>query len=157
MHVIQTLLDLIDGAPTPDGVNTGSITKMGFTTHHRVLPDEVDNGIFVHQVTGQPSNPKWLVDYPSVSVMIRSTEEKYQAALVVANMINDLMLGNTGIDLLADSGRITSITQQGSLNDLGRDPADPKSRHILTLNYKLIVEPNKSALSRRESLQKEKL
>ncbi len=116
-----------------------------------ITPDE-EKVITVTQYEGRAPNPKWLVDYPNIQVMVRLPSNQHEEGMEVCTIIRDILLGHPGIDLPDDKGRIISITAGSGITDLGRDEQDPKNRHMFSLDFRLIVEPTKTTHSNRESL-----
>ncbi len=112
-------------------------------------PNTVNN-ILVCSTQGKSDNPKWLVDYPGITIMVAADPSLYDEAYKKAKAIDEVLLGIRGIKYGKDSAScITSITQFTPLIDLGRDRIEEDQRCRFTLNYSLIVEPAPSPLSSR--------
>jgi hypothetical protein len=100
-------------------------------------PDNLDTVITLYDSGGEDPNPKWLLNYPSVQIMIRGTENGYQAMFTKAQAVVDALLGYPSTDF-ADQ-RLVSTRQIGGLGFLGYDE---KKRPRITTNWSLITEPN---------------
>lgn len=109
-----------------------------------VMPTEPDNIIVITDTVGLPANPKWLIDFPTLQVMVRGNANGYLDTYNEAKAVKDLLLGITSFDLLGD--RWDSVTLNGDLGFIGRDDA---MRPIFTMNFALIIEPQVVAESNR--------
>lgn len=99
-------------------------------------PDLPDSCITIYQHGGGTPNPKWLVDYPSVQVMVRGGLNGYQAAYAKAVVIKNTLLGLPSQDLNGD--RWVAVNMVGDINSIGQDE---KQRPMFSLNFRLIIEP----------------
>lgn len=108
------------------------------------LPDTL---ICCRQTGGQTPNPKWLLDYPSVQVIVRGNANGYADAFTKATAVKDVLLGLPSQDLNGD--RWVQINGLGDIVDIG---VDEKKRPRLAVNFSLILEPAASALTNRQPL-----
>lgn len=108
-------------------------------------PDKPDALVTVYDTGGDTPNPKWLLNFPSVQVMVRGTEGGYQTMFAKAQDVVNALLGYPSTDF-ADQ-RLVSVRQIGGISFLGYDE---KRRPRLSTNWTLITEPNSGTY--RESL-----
>jgi len=109
------------------------------------LPDRPNNCIALFDGGGLAPDPKWLLDFPDVNILIRAA--RYEAAYFKAKQVQDALLGVDSQDLLGD--RLVSVTQIGNTSFVGRDDKD---RPTFSITLRLIIEPGASALTNREPL-----
>jgi hypothetical protein len=109
------------------------------------LPDQPNTVIALFDSGGLASDPKWLLDFPDVSVLVRATE--YDAAYDLAKAVKDTLLGVFSRTMGSD--RLVSVTQIGNNAFTGRDSKD---RPIFSLTFRIIIEPGTSDLTNREPL-----
>jgi hypothetical protein len=100
------------------------------------LPRTPDACVSVMQTGGKDSNPKWLLDYPSMQVMVRGAKNDYQGAYAKAVAVKDALIGYPSQDVNGD--RWVQVNQLGDLMSLGFDEED---RAMFSLNWSLIIEP----------------
>jgi hypothetical protein len=93
-------------------------------------------------------NPKWLLEYPHVQVLVRGAPDGYSAAYAKAKAVKDALLGIDPVDVTG-VGRIDGITMIADIIPL---QYDEKDRPQFTLNFRLIFEPATAAGSSRETL-----
>jgi len=114
------------------------------------MPDDTssaDTAIALINSGGRPPNPKWLLDYPSVQVMVRGTSGGYRDAWDKAAEVQDALLGIPSQDVT--DGRLVSATAIGHINAIG---CNGSNRPLFTVNFQLIVQPTASALTHRQAL-----
>lgn len=109
------------------------------------LPAEPDNAIAIYDTGGQAPDPKWLLDYPNVVIMVRA--KTYPDASAKMRHIRSKLLGLASQDINSD--RWVSLSQQGDIVDAGHDEKD---RNLLTATFRLIIEPAGDAYTNREPL-----
>lgn len=109
--------------------------------------DQPDNVTFVISRPGSPPNPRYLIDFPSIQVIVRGNEDSYVAARTLAVKAKDILLGLPSQDLNGD--RWVAINMIGDMAYVG---ADPKQRHMFSINFALIIEPAASGDTNREPL-----
>lgn len=108
---------------------------------------DVDELITIVDTGGLPSNPKWLLDFPTVQVLVRGGANNYLNTWRVAKAVKDLCLGLTSTDINGD--RYVSITQLSDLAFIGRDD---NNRPTFSMNFSLIIEPQTNAQTNRTAL-----
>jgi len=111
------------------------------------MPDKPDNVITIYDTGGQAPNPKWLLDFPTLQVMVRGAVGTYLATFIEAKAVKDILLGTPSQNLNSD--RWVSITQNGDLGFLGRDEDE---RPLFSVNFALIIEPQTVTNSHRLAL-----
>ncbi len=106
------------------------------------LPDEPtapNSCIALFDTGGLAPNPKWLLDYPDVVIMVRA--QAYSDARQKIKDCRDALLGLTSQTINGD--RWDSVTAIGNFVFTGRDVKD---RCVFTQTLRLIVEPAASSL-----------
>ena len=111
------------------------------------MPDSPDKVISINDTGGLDPNPKWLLDYPTLQVLVRGSTNGYLDTFAEAKAVKDLLLGITSTDISGD--RWVSITQNGDLGYIGRDS---DMRPLFSVNFALIIEPQVVANSNRLAL-----
>lgn len=111
------------------------------------LKPSPDAQVSVQDTPGQTPNPKWLVDFPTIQVLIRGAPDGYDAAWEKGLAIKNKLLGTDPIDLTAS--RWDGVTGLGDLMFLKNDE---NSRPLLAVNFRIIREPVSAPGSARESL-----
>ncbi len=111
------------------------------------LFDSPDTLVVIKESGGQPPNPAWLIDFPSVQIIIRGNEKGYQAARTQARKVKDELLGLPSQDLNGD--RWVAINMISDIADIGRDE---KKRPMWSINFGLIIEPAATAETNRLAL-----
>lgn len=122
-------------------------TSSNWPIHVFMMPNTPDEAIVIKDTGGPGDDPKWLLDFSRIQVMVRGNENGYQAAYQKAKDIKDVLLGLPSQDLNGD--RWVSVTSGGGILPLGLD--DTK-RPLISVNFQLIIEPGTSALTNREPL-----
>lgn len=110
-----------------------------WSLHLSKMPDtgSPDNVIGFFDTGGTASNPKWLIDYPSVQVRVRAGRGDYREAWAKARAVKDALLGLPSQDV--DDKRLVAVNMIGDIAFLGYDKRD---RPQFSLNFALITEPN---------------
>lgn len=103
--------------------------------------------ISVVDTPGQTPNPKWLVDFPTIQVMVRGTVGGYAAAWTKAEAIKNKLLGTDPIN--HSSSRWDGVTGLGDIMFLRNDE---NNRPLIAVNFRIIREPVSTPGSARESL-----
>lgn len=106
--------------------------------------EEPDNCITIRQTGGTTPNPKWLLDYPSIQVIVRSGPNGFRDAWNKAQSVKNVLLGLPSQDLNGD--RWVQVNMMGDVSDIGQDE---KRRPRVSVNFRLIIEPAASADSHR--------
>ncbi len=112
------------------------------------MPDTPDRVIMLTDTGGIEPNPKWLLDFPTVQVMIRGNANGYLDTFREAKAVKDLLLGIDSFTS-ADGDRWVSLTQNGDMAFIGRDDG---MRPLFTINIAIILEPQVVANSNRLAL-----
>lgn len=100
------------------------------------LPTAPDTAIAITSSSGSPSNPKYLIDYPSVQVLVRGAKNGYEAAYDKALAVQNALLGLPSQTVNGDLW--VQVNQIGSITEMG---FDDNNRPLLSVNFALIVEP----------------
>ena len=120
----------------------------GWQTEIGAMPANPDKIIMITDTGGRTPNPKWLLDYPTVQVMIRGIVSGYLVTAREGKAVKDLILG---IDAFTTSegDRWVSATMNGDLGFIGRDE---EMRPMFSVNFALIIEPQVVGNSNRLAL-----
>lgn len=105
--------------------------KVGF------MPDAPDALVCMMDTGGQNPNPRWGVDFVMVQALIRGGINDYGAAWIQARKVRDYLLGFESSDV-ATGDRIDSIIVVGDIATMGNDT---KERPLLSINFRVIIEP----------------
>ena len=138
--------------PVSEGIRALLATHVatsGWALETGMLPTTPDKVISLADTGGQPSNPKWLLDYPQLQVTVRGAVGGYIAAFAEAKAVKDIILGlpsQTINDDIWDGVLMTS--------DVAFIGKDENERPIFTANFNLIIEPALVANSNRVALNK---
>lgn len=109
--------------------------------------DQPDTQVVAFDGPGQSPDPKWLLDYPVVQILVRGQADGYQAAFRKMREVYDVLLG---IDAQVVNGdRWDGITVLSTPSHIGYDE---KSRPMFSANFRIIIEPAASDLTNREPL-----
>lgn len=100
------------------------------------MPRTPDAAVSIMQTGGRPANPKWLLDYPSMQVMVRGAKNDYVGAQAKALAVKDALLGHPSQDVNGD--RWVQFNMLGDIMLLGYDEED---RAMFSLNWSLIIQP----------------
>ena len=119
----------------------------GYTIEIGAMPETPDKVIYIADTGGQAPNPKWLLDFPALQIVVRGAVGTYLATFVEAKAVKDILLGDPSQDLNGD--RWVSITMNGDLGFIGRDEDD---RPMFSMNFGLIIEPQSVTNSNRLAL-----
>lgn len=98
--------------------------------------DSTDKNITIYDTGGQAPHPRWLLDYPSIQIVVRGNENGYQATYNKAQDIQKALLGYPSTDIGSD--RLVYVLQTGNTAFIGYDP---KNRPEFSLNFGLCIEP----------------
>lgn len=131
-------------------INKGIVAASGSTWPVKVgpLPTTPNAVVAIVDAPGQSPNPKWLLDYPAIQVVVRGATDDYPGAYAKAKAIKDGLLGIDSFTTTAGN-RWVSVTMMGEINYLG---PDDNSRPQFSLNFRLIIEPVSTVGSSREAL-----
>ena len=126
---------------------TGDAALSGYTLIiGHGLPD-TDKLITFLDTGGEPSNPKWLLDFPTVQVVVRGGANDYKNIWKVAKAIKDLLLGITSQTINGD--KYVSVTELSTIAFIGRDDSN---RPMFSINFNIIVEPQTNSETNRSAL-----
>ena len=127
---------------------TTHVGSSGWQLEISQLPDTPDRVIMISDTGGLEPNPKWLLDFPTVQVMVRGEANGYLDAFREAKAVKDILLGIDSFTS-ADGDRWVSLTQNGDLAFIGRDDG---MRPLFSINIAIILEPQLVANSNRLAL-----
>ncbi len=119
----------------------------GWAIEIGTMPDKPDKVIVINDTGGLAPNPKWLLDFPTLQILVRGAVGTYLVTFREAKAVKDLLLGITATVLNLDNW--VSVTQSGDLMSIGRDD---NQRPIFSVNFNLIIEPQVVANSNRLAL-----
>lgn len=102
----------------------------------KMLDDPVRQ-ITIVQTGGLASNPRWLLDYPSIQVRVRGGPNDYQITREKAEILFNLLVGQESYTA-PNGDRIDHINAIGSVAWMGWDV---KERPEFVFNLRLIAEP----------------
>ena len=124
------------------------VSGSGWQTEIGAMPKTPDDVIMISDTGGLDPNPKWLLDFPTIQIMVRGAVNGYLATVREAKAVKDLILG---IDAFTTSegDRWVSATMNGDLGFIGRDE---NARPLFTMNFALIIEPQASGNTNRLAL-----
>lgn len=103
-----------------------------------VLQSEPDNCIAIFDNGGRTPEPKWLLDYPFIKVIVRGND--YVATFRKAREVKDRFLGMVPEQINGAYWR--GVEMMGDIANVG---VDDKHRYQFSLNFKLYVEPTNQA------------
>lgn len=137
--------------PISDGAKsllTSHVSSSGWTIEIGVLPATPDKVIMISDTGGFDPNPKWLLDFPTLQILVRGVVGGYLATWAEGKAVKDILLGLSSADVNDDRWDAVNI-----LSDLSFIGVDENHRPQFTINFALIVEPqvpagttNRSAL-----------
>lgn len=111
------------------------------------MQPEPDRCICVTDSGGRAPDPKWLLDYPSVQIIVRGGPNDYAAVADKVGHIKRVLLGMSS--QLVNGDRWNHINMAGEPSLLG---FDQNKRPEFVLNFNLIIEPAVSLDDNREPL-----
>jgi len=114
-----------------------AVTSAGYVVEIGRMPPEPDTVVYIIDTVGATPNPKWLLDFPSVQVVVRGATGKYNEAYRIAHAIKDVLLGIQSQNV--NNIWWVSVLQQGDLGSIG---IDEKQRPMFVLNFSFITEPD---------------
>jgi hypothetical protein len=120
-----------------------------WSIHVSKMPPTPDKAIAIFDTggTGEGPSPKWLLDYRTMQVRVRSNADDYTGAYNKMQDVKDVLLGLPAQAVLGD--RWDGVTILSDITFIGRDDND---RPELSINFRLIIEPATNALTHREVL-----
>lgn len=111
------------------------------------LADTPDRCIALLDSGGFTPNPKWLLDFPTVQVIVRGPKQDYSAGYSKGLEVKNALLGISPTTV--SNIRIDGITM---LSDLTFIQYDSKDRPLFSLNFRLIQESPVDSLTSRKDL-----
>jgi len=112
------------------GLATGDI-KLG-----RLPESGNDKVIAIKDTGGFPPNPAFLIDNPTVQILIRGNKQDYSVTYTLARLIIDALLG---LPKQTVNGTVyIGIWMQSDIIPLGYDESQ---RPMFSLNFRLVREP----------------
>lgn len=111
------------------------------------LPTKPDTAIAILLGPGLPANPKYLLDYPSVQVLVRGDANGYVDAANKAQLVKDVLLGLPSQTVSGD--RWVIVTMIGDIIPLGFDEG---KRPLFSANFQFTIEPATNAATNRIAL-----
>ena len=123
------------------------VITSGWQIEIGAMPPTPDEIIMISDTGGQEPNPKYLIDYPTVQVMVRGAVSGYLVTAREAKAVKDLCLGTDAF--VHEGDRIDGIIQNGDLAFVGRDE---QQRPLFVINFALFVEPQVVGNSNRVAL-----
>lgn len=108
------------------------------------LPVSPDTIILVNHTGGEPPFPSFLLNQPSVQVMVRGKKSGYREARTKIGDVVDVLLGMDPVTLQGDMYR--SCVQIGDVSFIGQDD---NTRDLFSANFRFIVEPATNATTHR--------
>lgn len=109
------------------------------------MTDKPDQQIVIYDAPGQRPDPKWLLDYPYIQVMVRGIPQGYQSAIAKMRDVYDFLLGVYPATF-GNGDRLDAVTGLTSPSLIGYDVND---RPRISVNLRLIFEPAASQFTNR--------
>lgn len=100
------------------------------------LPSEPYTAIAIITTGGLTPNPKYLLDFPSIQVLVRGAPNGYAAAFVKAVAIKNTLLGLPSQEVSGDTW--VQVNQIGDVASLGYDE---NNCPLFSINFALTIEP----------------
>lgn len=110
-----------------------------------VMTDAPDQQVAIFDAPGSNPNPKFLLDFPSIQVIVRGSPDDYTNTYAKIKAVKDVLLGRDAGSVNGD--RWDGVTGLGDIIPLGQDE---KKRFKFSANYRIILEP--ASGTHRESL-----
>lgn len=107
-----------------------------------------NRAITIYDTGGKNSNPRWLLDYPSVQVRVRGGPSDYEHAQLKAREARDYVLGIPSYTAL-NGDRIVHVN---AIGDVAFTGWDQNQRPEFVFNLALITEPATNAATNRDPL-----
>lgn len=123
------------------------VATSGWVIEVGTLPKTPDRVIMISDTGGLEASPKWLLDFPSVQVMVRGGVNDYLDTFREIKAVKDIMLGLGSKTINLDEW--VSVTLGSDVTHIGRDE---NSRPLFSVNFRLIIEPQLVANSNRLAL-----
>lgn len=115
------------------GGTTGWDLKVGF------LPDSGNDQVICMMDTGgENPNPRWQVDFVTIQAIVRGKVNSYGSAWTKAREVRDKLLGLDSQNMSGSNDRWVSVICKGDVMSIGNDT---KNRPLLSVNFRIIIEP----------------
>lgn len=111
------------------------------------LPSKPDTAVAVILGPGLEANPKYLLDYPSVQVLVRGDTNGYVAATEKIQKVKDVLLGLHSQDVNGD--RWVQVNAIGDIIPLGYQDND---KPMFSMNFQFIIMPAEPVQTNRIAL-----
>jgi len=132
-------------------LQTGGIGTLGASSDWGIFtgrePTDPDTAVTVYDTPSAPSNPKFLLDEPSIQTRIRGAINGYLGGYDKAQEIKDLLLGIP--KQVIGQATYVGIWQTSDIMFLKFDDND---RPLFTINWRMFREPFTPSGTNRESL-----
>ncbi len=126
---------------------TTHVGSSGWQVEIGAMPKTPDKIIMVSDTGGQDPNPKWLLDFPTIQVMVRGIVSGYLDTFREAKAVKDILLGINAQVIQGD--RWDGVIQNGDLAFIGRDET---MRPLFSVNFAIFLEPQLVGNSNRLAL-----
>jgi hypothetical protein len=126
------IIDLLDAATV--GVKNG---ESDWGIFKGDAPPSPTRCIVVNRTGGRPSNPRWLVDYPTVQVLVRSDPNGLDEAEAKAEAVKRCLLGQSRY-VHTSGDRLDAVNM---MTDIMRLPPDESANPEFVVNFILTIEP----------------
>ena len=133
------------GTPTTTQIKSG--TWGVFVSKQPDDQNGLDRCVTIYDTGGLDSNPRWLLDYPTIQVMVRGKPGEYQETYAKALEVKNLLLGLPSQNI--GDVRWVQVNIRGDIGFIGYDSS---RRPEFSVNFQLILEPDPTANSNREPL-----
>lgn len=101
------------------------------------LPESgADQVIAIRDTGGPPSNPAFLIDNPTIQILVRGNRQAYDTAYALARSVVDALLGLPAQTV--NLTRYTGIWQSTAITPLGYDDSQ---KPIFSINFRIVREP----------------
>ena len=124
-----------------------NLTANGYEIHIGEFPNNPNKVVMIAETGGEPPNPKWLLDFPTIQTTIRGVPSTYELKWAEARIVKDLLLGIDSQTIHGD--RWVAINLGSDLAYIGHDE---KFRPMFSINFRLIIEPQASDQTQRLAL-----
>lgn len=134
-----------------DVLNSAGVGAISGSTGWQIkvgrLVDPPNTIIALFDTGGSNPWPSMLIDFVSIQALIRGEKDRYDTAWAKAKEVKDALLGLPPQDL--NTNHWTSVTGIGDIAFLRYDDSN---RPLFSVNFRIIIEPQTSALSHRVPL-----
>lgn len=134
---------ILVNASTPIVVDAAVNPTADFACFIGKLPDGPSKCVSITDVGGLASEPKWLLDYPTVAVMVRSSD--YLSGYNKMKDIREALLGLPSPQTIGGDTWMGCIAI-GNMAFIGNDAKD---RPIFSANFRLYIQPAASTVENR--------